>query len=72
MYARAGRPAFARPYVGVHFTSTQIMAQSAGAVEYTDCISAEEKDPFPNECPVYDIKQFDVESPVIQSSPSLL
>ena len=30
-------------------------AQLAGAVEYTDCISAEELDPL-DECPVYDIK----------------
>ena len=27
----------------------------AGAVEYTDCISAEEKDPTLNKCPGYDI-----------------
>ena len=30
-------------------------AQLAGAVEYTDCISAEGKD-SPNECPRYDTK----------------
>ena len=33
-----------------------ISAQSAGAGEYTNCISAE-KYPSPNECPGYDIKQ---------------
>ena len=32
-------------------------AQSAGAVEYTDCTSAEGSDPLPNECPGYDTKQ---------------
>ena len=31
-----------------------LMAQSAGAVEYTNCISIEEQDSS-NECPVYDI-----------------
>ena len=35
-------------------------AQSVGAVEYTDCFSAEEKEP-PNECPDYDTKQSDGE-----------
>ena len=45
------------------------IALLAGAVEYTDCIS--------NECPEYDIKQSDVEAPVMlelwgmQSTPSL-
>ena len=34
------------------------MAQSAWAVEYTDCFSAEGQD-FPNVCPVYDTKQSD-------------
>ena len=34
------------------------MAQSAGAVEYTDCFSAEGKH-SPNECPGYDTKQSD-------------
>ena len=34
------------------------LAHSAGAVEYTDCISAEGSDP-PKECPRYDIKQSD-------------
>ena len=35
------------------------IAQSAGAVEYTDCTSAEGVRPPPNECPGYDIKQSD-------------
>ena len=54
------------------------MAQSAGAVEYTNCISAEESDLPPNECPEYDIKQSDAEAPVMLelwgmwSTPSLL
>ena len=52
------------------------IAQSAGAVEYTDCTSAEGLDP-PNECPGYDTKQSDGEVPAvlelwgIQSTPSL-
>ena len=37
-------------------------AQLAGAVEYTNCISAD----FPNGCPRYDIKQFDVDAPVLE------
>ena len=40
------------------------MAQSAGAVEYTDCISAEGLNST-NECPRYDTKQFDGEASVI-------
>ena len=40
-------------------------AQSAGAVEYTDCFSAEEWD-IPKECPAYDTKQSDGEVPVMQ------
>ena len=55
------------------------IAQSAGAVEYTDCTSAEGYDPHPhpNECPVYDTKQSDSEVPAVQelwgmrSTPSL-
>ena len=39
------------------------LAQSAGAVEYTDCTSAEGT-PL-NECPAYDIKQSDGEVPVM-------
>ena len=36
------------------------VAQLAGAIEYTDCTSAEGQDPQPtNECPGYDIKQSD-------------
>ena len=38
--------------------------QSAAAVEYTDCISAEGWNPH-NECPGYDIKQFDGKVPVM-------
>ena len=47
-----------------------------GAVEYTDCFTAEGQDP--NECPGYDIKQSDSEVPVLlelrgmQSTPSSL
>ena len=53
------------------------MAQSAGAAEYTDCISADEQD-SPNECPGYDTTQSDGEASVIlelwgmQRTPSLL
>ena len=55
------------------------VAQSAGAVEYTDCTSAEGQDPtpHPNECPGYDTKQSDGEVPVVlelwemRSTPSL-
>ena len=39
-------------------------AQSVGAVEYTDCISAEGY-PHHNECPVYDTKQSDGGIPVM-------
>ena len=52
------------------------IAQSAGAVEYTDCFSAEGLDP-PNECPGYDTKQSDGEVPAMlelwgmRSTPSL-
>ena len=41
-----------------------MQTQSAGTVEYTDCISAERYDSL-NECPRYDIKQSDVEAPVM-------
>ena len=44
------------------------MAQLSGAVEYTDCISAEGKD-SPNECPRYDTKQFDVEEAPVMLKP---
>ena len=41
-----------------------LVAQSAGAVEYTDCFSAEEYDPPPHhECHGYDTKQSDSEVP---------
>ena len=52
-----------------------ILAQSAGAVEYTSYISAEGWDHPPNECP--DTKKSDGETPVMlelwekQSTPSL-
>ena len=50
--------------------------RSAGAVEYTDCFSAEMED-IPNECPGYDTKHTDGEVPVMlefwgmRSTPSL-
>ena len=53
------------------------IAQSAGAVEYTDCTSAEGVRPSPNECPGYDPKQSDGEVPAVlelwgmRSTPSL-
>ena len=53
------------------------VAQSAGAVEYIDCFSAEGQDPLPNECPRYDTKQSDSEVPVMlelwgmRSNPSM-
>ena len=40
------------------------MAQSAGAVEYTDWISAERQD-FSNVCPRYDTKQSDGKATVM-------
>ena len=40
------------------------MAQLAGAVEYTDCNSSEEKDSF-NECSGYDTTQSDCGVPVM-------
>ena len=40
--------------------TNKFVAQSAGAVEYTDCNFAEGKDP-PHECPRYDTKQSDGE-----------
>ena len=39
-----------------------MLSQSAGAVKYTNCTSAEEG---PKECPDYDTKQSDGEAPVI-------
>ena len=53
------------------FVCTQLIglkycfARLAGAVEYTDCISAEGY-VTPNECPGYDTKQSDGEVPVMQ------
>ena len=41
-----------------------IFAQSAGAVKYANCFSAEGQD-SPNECPVYDTEQSDGEVPVL-------
>ena len=62
-------------------TLTLCIAQLAGAVEYTDCTSAEGYDPphthTHNECSGYDTKQSDGEVPVmlgpwgIQSTPLL-
>ena len=40
-------------------------AYSAGAIEYTDNISAEGQDPPPNERPGYDIKPPDDEAPAV-------
>ena len=45
-------------------TTSLYMVQSAGAAEYTDCISAERKDSL-SECPGYDTKQSDRETLVI-------
>ena len=47
--------------MGSYSSNKYIIAQSPGAVEYTDCISAEGQD----ESPGYDTKQFDVEVPVL-------
>ena len=53
-----------------------VVAQSAGAVEYTDCFFAEGQDP-PNECLGYATKQSDGEVPAMlelwgmRSTPSL-
>ena len=41
-----------------------LIAKSAGAVESSDCSTAEGKDSL-NECPWYDTKQYDGEVPVI-------
>ena len=54
-----------QPITCLHSVIYQIfLAQSVGAVEYTDGTSAEEKDP-PNECPGYDTKQSDGEVPAV-------
>ena len=47
------------------FALTQYFAQSAGAIEYTDCFSAEGVRSPPNECPGYDTKQSDGEVPAV-------
>ena len=58
-------------------THDSSFAQSAGAVEYTDCTLAEGVRPLPNKCPGYDIEQSNGEVPVMlelwrmQCSPSL-
>ena len=60
-----------------HSISTRKWAQSAGAVEFTNCISSESYDSH-NKCPGYDTKQSNDEAPVMQvlwgmfSTPSLL
>ena len=46
------------------FFAKKLMAQLVGAVEYTDCISAEGSD-SPNEYPGYDTKPSDVEAPLM-------
>ena len=48
----------------VLFTTQISIAQSAGAVEYIDCISAEGYD-IPKECPGYNTKQSHGEAPVM-------
>ena len=62
------------------YLMTKPLAQSAGAVEYTDAPLQMGKTPHPpkkNECPGYDTKQSDGEVPVmlgpcgIRSTPSL-
>ena len=52
----------------INIISRNFFAKSAGAVEYTDCFSAEGYDPS-NECPGYDTKQSDSE---FQAMPELL
>ena len=48
----------------------------SGAVKHNDYISADEEDPFPSDCPVYDTKQSDGDATVMlefwgmQSAPS--
>ena len=51
----------------VHTNTQMHSAQSAGAVEYTDCNSAEGRDNPPlHERPVYDIKQSESGTPVLE------
>ena len=52
------------PFANTLTINTKYLAQSAGAVEYTDCTSAEGYD-TPNECPGYDTKQSDGEVPAV-------
>ena len=42
-----------------------LLALSAGAIEYTDCISAEVNPPSLYKCPRYDTKQSDGEALVL-------
>ena len=46
----------------MHIIYIKNRAQSAGVVEYTNCIAVERLDPTPNECPGYDTKQSDGEA----------
>ena len=63
-------------YALLTFRLKNVMVQSAGTVEYTDCISAERYN-SPNKCPRYDTKQSDGEASVdlelwgMPSTPSL-
>ena len=41
-------------------------AQTAGAVEYIDCISTEMYNPTPNQYPGDDTKQYDGEAPAME------
>ena len=57
-----------QPYISkIHLSQSNIFclrfAHLAGAVEYTNCFSAEWQDPPPNEYPGYDTKQSDSEVP---------
>ena len=51
-------------FLGIYFLFLFIAAQSAGAVEYSDCFSAERWDSSP-QCPGYDTKKSDGEVSVI-------
>ena len=54
------------PWNSNQTTNTQLqLTQSAGAIEYTECISAEKLVPALNECHGYDTKQSDVEARVM-------
>ena len=67
MYIFAAQPTLVCSCVGVHRISLYIsnsVTQLTGAVEYTNCFSAEGLD-SPNKCPEYDTKQFDGEIPVM-------